>query len=257
MTTAALLALGKSIFFDGLGILVSILLLSRKAGAPAPVISFRKMKGVDLVLAGILFLGVQLLPLFFWNSDSLLLGLLYAWIAGTLAWLWLGWREGSYLPRRKATPNCQIQSFGAAFSCYLFAVPGLLGVWDLNEILVQNLTGEAPIQRIAAGMTELPILQFVAVILFAILTQPLLEEGLFRGYLWRFLAGHSEWGPRRALLFSSLVFALAHEWTVFLPVFYLGLLFGWVYWRSGKLRYAFALHAAHNALATSILFFSS
>ncbi|MDP6850441.1 MAG: type II CAAX endopeptidase family protein [Planctomycetota bacterium] len=255
MSTAVLLALAKKLLFDGMGILFSLLLLSRKAGAPAPVMPFGKMKGYDLVVAGFIFLGVQAFFSSYLQAPSLILGLAYALVAGVLAWLWLGWREGSYLPRRKATPNCQIQSFGSAFACYAFALPGLLGVWDLNETLIHYITGEVPIQGLAAGFEGLGFLHFLGVAVFATLTQPLLEEGLFRGYLWRFLAGHSEWGPRRALLFSSLVFALAHEWQVFLPVFYLGLVFGWVYWRSGKLRYAFALHATHNALATSLIFY--
>ena len=39
---------------------------------------------------------------------------------------------------------------------------------------------------------------------------------------------------------------------VWLPALYLGGLFGWVYWRSGKLRYAVLAHASHNALAAAV-----
>ena len=45
-----------------------------------------------------------------------------------------------------------------------------------------------------------------------------------------------------------------HEVEAWLPVLYLGGLFGWVYWRSGKLRYAVLAHVIHNALAAATVF---
>ncbi len=236
----------------------SAVALARFAGPPAPVVPLKRLTGWDLAFAGALYAGLQSVAGRFLSRAGLELGLvqalLLALVAGFLTWCYLGLREGSFAPRRQPVQGRKLSGARTAVLCYLLALPGLIAVRYWNGILVEAVSGKAPVQSVVAGLEGLSAGSLALSLLLAILVLPLLEEALFRGYLWRFLAGRADFGPRRALAFSSLVFAMAHEPQVWLPVFYLGGLFGWVYWRSGRLRYALLCHALHNGLAALILF---
>lgn len=76
---------------------------------------------------------------------------------------------------------------------------------------------------------------------------PVCEEAAFRGYLQRTLERAS--GPRVAIAVSGLLFAARHlDPLRFAPLVLLGVLFGWLSWRSGSLWPAIAAHAANNAV---------
>ena len=248
------LFLAAGLAVAGLGI--SVICLARWAGGPAPVLPLRRLTLWDFLAAGLLLLILDGLMVQVLGSkgDILLVRLARLFLAGGGAWLFLGWRERSFLPRRQSVPHRKMLKCRAAVRCYLMGLPGLLGLWIFNAACIRYFGGEVPTQGLMVGLKGLSWLTLLGVAIFAVLGAPLLEEGLFRGYLWRWLAGRDEFGPRRALLLSSVIFALAHEWQVWLPVFYLGILLGWIYWRGGKLRYAVAVHGLHNAL-TLLLFF--
>lgn len=77
---------------------------------------------------------------------------------------------------------------------------------------------------------------------------PLVEELVFRGLLYGWLAGR--WGPSIAVVGSSLAFAAAHvELAHVILVLPLGLMFGWLRWRSGSLWPSLVAHMANNGLA--------
>lgn len=95
------------------------------------------------------------------------------------------------------------------------------------------------------GLPSLPN-PFAAVgVLGVVLGAPLAEEVLFRGYG---LARVRELGgERRALLFTTLVFALAHGSWVKLPgTFAIGLFLGWLVLRTGSLWPALLGHFTNN-----------
>ncbi len=238
----------------GLGL--SVVGLARWAGGPAPVIPFRRLTFWDLLAAGLLLVCLDGLLGKVLGSvgENLPFRLARIFLSGGVAWIFLGWRERSFLPRRRSVPHRQMLHCGTAVRCYLLGLPGLLSLWVFNGTLIRFVGEEVPVQGLIGGLADLSWKAMLGLICFAVLAQPLLEEGLFRGYLWRWLAGRDDFGPRRALLLSSLVFAFAHEWQVWLPVFYLGLLLGWIYWRGGKLRYAVAVHGLHNGLTLGLFF---
>lgn len=241
----------------------SAVILARYAGSPAPVMPLRRLRGWDLPLAGLIYYlasnwtlielqrrhaeggGAAWLDALGAAGPALLGGL----AGGLLAWLYLGLREGSFAPRRRPVAGRRVAGLRAAATCYLIALPGLAGIWYCNALLVRALGGAAPAPGLAGDWSMLAPGGLAAVLALVVVVLPLFEEALFRGYLWRFLAGRAEFGPRRALVLSALLFALLHDPVVWLPVFCLGGLFGWVYWRSGKLRYAVFVHALHNGLA--------
>jgi membrane protease YdiL (CAAX protease family) len=88
---------------------------------------------------------------------------------------------------------------------------------------------------------------FVAVVLFA----PVGEEIAFRGFLYRGLAR-----PGRevmAIVLIALAWAVIHiqyDWAGILQVFVIGLLLGWVRWRSGSTALPILMHILFNAEAT-------
>ena len=79
---------------------------------------------------------------------------------------------------------------------------------------------------------------------------PLVEELVFRGLLYGWLAGR--WGGGVAVIGSSLAFAAAHvELAHVILVLPLGLVFGWLRWRSGSLWPSLVAHMANNGLAVA------
>lgn len=78
---------------------------------------------------------------------------------------------------------------------------------------------------------------------------PLGEELLFRGFLQKFLEEH--WNDiTRAVLVTSLFFAIIHLnpfWLI--QIYVLGVLLGYLAWRTGSIWAGFILHAANNFMA--------
>ena len=75
---------------------------------------------------------------------------------------------------------------------------------------------------------------------------PIAEEVFFRGVVYRWL--RTRWGVGKALAGSALFFSVLHgDPVAFVPIFGLGILFGWVYERTGSLAAAVSIHILHNA----------
>jgi membrane protease YdiL (CAAX protease family) len=87
----------------------------------------------------------------------------------------------------------------------------------------------------------------MSLLLLAVLA-PLVEELVFRGLLYGWLAGR--WGKRVGWIASSLAFAIAHtEPAHIILVLPLGLLFGWLRQRTDSLLPSIVAHIANNGLA--------
>jgi membrane protease YdiL (CAAX protease family) len=79
---------------------------------------------------------------------------------------------------------------------------------------------------------------------------PLVEEMVFRGLLYGWLAG--QWGTTVAWLLSSVCFAAAHvELAHVMLVFPLGLWLGWLRRRTDSLWPSLAAHMVNNGLAVA------
>lgn len=79
---------------------------------------------------------------------------------------------------------------------------------------------------------------------------PLVEELVFRGLLYGWLA--RRWGGGVAVIGSSVAFAAAHvELAHVVLVLPLGLVFGWLRWRSGSLWPSLVAHMFNNGLAVA------
>lgn len=80
---------------------------------------------------------------------------------------------------------------------------------------------------------------------------PFFEEWLCRGVVLRGLLDKT--GPTLAIVISALFFALIHMniWQG-VPAFFMGLLFGYVYYKTGSLKLTMFMHFANNTLAFAI-----
>jgi membrane protease YdiL (CAAX protease family) len=80
---------------------------------------------------------------------------------------------------------------------------------------------------------------------------PLMEELLFRGFLFRGYAA-SRLGVVGAILLTSVIWASMHiQYEIFyiVQIIVLGCVFGWIRWRSGSTLLTIILHAIVNLTA--------
>ena len=126
---------------------------------------------------------------------------------------------------------------GLAFTAVYAGVLSLLG-WELPPALPEEFQHEGPAALAGLGFV-------------AILWGPLAEELFFRGFVFGGLMGRL--GYARALLITSLLFALIHiDPRLMVPIFVMGMLLAWVYYKTGSLWSSFLAHALQNALAFSV-----
>lgn len=84
-----------------------------------------------------------------------------------------------------------------------------------------------------------------------VVAAPLMEELLFRGFLFRGYAA-SALGVTNTIILTSAVWAVMHiQYDVFyiVQIFVLGCFFGWMRWRSGTTTLTLILHALVNLVA--------
>ena len=137
---------------------------------------------------------------------------------------------------------------------------GLIAFYGLNELTWRvlrlipgervNLNDQAILARIGSAPHS--------TILIVVFLAPMVEEAVFRGYVFGNLREYSRWG---AYLFSCVLFALVHVWRfvtgwhelgyLLLAVQYAapGLVLAWTFERSGSLWGSILLHGIINGLS--------
>jgi len=93
------------------------------------------------------------------------------------------------------------------------------------------------------------LIQLAGTVLIVGIAIPFYEEVFFCGFL--FDAVDRKWGAKAALIVSSVIFAIVHGLTFFIPLLFLSFALGWLRLKTGNLRMSFILHAANNS--TSVL----
>ena len=87
---------------------------------------------------------------------------------------------------------------------------------------------------------------------FVLFEAPLLEEPLFRGILFRGLAKTCPIGVAMAI--SGLVFAIIHvNAATLMPLWFLGVVFAWLYWRTGSILAPMFAHFLFNATNLALI----
>ena len=107
--------------------------------------------------------------------------------------------------------------------------------------VVSAITGQPMVNQVEEMIMDMSLW---AVIVSAVILAPIMEELIFRKLILDRLAGY---GPAVAMSVSALVFGLAHgNFYQFFYAFLLGLIFAYIYLRTGKVRYSMMLHMMVN-----------
>jgi membrane protease YdiL (CAAX protease family) len=115
--------------------------------------------------------------------------------------------------------------------------------WLLVYLLGEGSIFESPLYK-----TEL---SNWTMFVFICLIPGITEEIAFRGLIQHWL--HTVLKPWRAILLASALFTALHLSVVSAPyIFLLGILLGWVKWKSGSLYPSILMHITHNCVAVTL-----
>lgn len=138
--------------------------------------------------------------------------------------------------------NVAVAVFVGIFMMYAGNFIGIL-ITSLLDVLTGKLTTN-PVQALVMGEQVLPTIVFVVVV------GPMIEEYIFRKQL---IGRLHIYGEKTAVVVSALLFGLFHgNLSQFFYAFALGLVLGYLYVRSGKLRYSAGLHMLVNFMGSVI-----
>ena len=143
---------------------------------------------------------------------------------------------------RRRVPAAPIEQRPLKLPELLMVTAIAFGLWGVGAAIGIAPLYVAPVASWDFGWNEAPI--WVLSVLWA----PVFEEYLFRKLL---LDRVAPYGQRIAVLFSALLFGMAHQNGMqFYLAFGIGLLFAVIYLKTGRLRYTIALHCLINLFAT-------
>lgn len=124
------------------------------------------------------------------------------------------------------------------------------------QLLSLPQTRELPIERLFRSAESAYLLAA-----FGILVAPLVEEIIFRGFVFR--AFERDWGLRAAIWITALLFALIHVPQLrggipqMLAIFAVGLTLSWVRGRTGSLAAAYFVHLGYNGSLFVLLYIAT
>ena len=152
--------------------------------------------------------------------------------------LWIFRLSPAHPPKRRSLSPLTLLSLCAL--CFGLTYAGnLLGT--LVNLLLGTVTGGEVVNELAQTTVNSP---FWTNLLFAGILAPIMEEIFFRKLI---IDRISPWGELPAILISGVAFGLIHgNFSQFFYAAALGMLFGAIYLKTGKLRYTVALHMAIN-----------
>ena len=165
---------------------------------------------------------------------------LFCWWMGSLAF------AAGEQPTRINAPH--FGKLGAAAFLVLSAV-ALLAL----SVVIEPTTSFIPMPDFIKSVFERVFMESALwdMIVSTCILAPLCEEFLCRGMMLRGML-HTM-SPRKAVIWSAVLFAVMHlnPWQS-IPAFLIGLLLGWVYWRTHSLWATIFLHCFNNSISTAI-----
>jgi membrane protease YdiL (CAAX protease family) len=134
----------------------------------------------------------------------------------------------------------------AIFLCCLVFTP-------LLAFLIEPLTDWLPMPEAMKDLFAKLSNSDFPTFLMLVIAAPLCEEWLCRGVIAKGLLRHST--PAKAVLWSALIFALIHgnPWQA-VPAFIIGLLLGYVYWKTRSLLPCIFIHFVNNGASFLVIY---
>ena len=135
--------------------------------------------------------------------------------------------------------------------------------WILAVAIALSATATLVAKRLGLDLPQQDMLKWIvgdtysaltktAIIIFAVVEAPFLEEIVFRRFLFRACHRYMPLWP--AMILSGGLFALMHaNALVFIPLVFVGCSFSWLYWRTGRLTAAMFAHFLFNATNVVLL----
>jgi membrane protease YdiL (CAAX protease family) len=201
---------------------------------------------------------VIMVPLKGASDEALLLaslGVNYFAMIGALLFMWRVVRVERGQPLAAlgyALPD-GASDLGRAAACYAALLPLLLAAAQVTQAVASRFGAKPKLQEIVPlFFTEESTLVTAAILLLACVVAPIVEESFFRGFLQP--AVRQVVGQRGGIIITAALFALAHHsLSIFLPIFVLGLVLGYLYEKTQSTFASAALHAIHNTVTTCFL----
>lgn len=161
---------------------------------------------------------------------------------------WLARRSLGQLGLRAPSP-AEVR-WGVGGGALMLAVA--VAVAALQNVVLHLKTEQLPVQLLAGAHDQLLIAGFA---LLACVLAPLVEESVFRGFVFNALGRYLPFWP--AALLSGAAFALAHwDASAFAPLCAGGMVLAWVYRRSGALVGSMIAHGTFNAVQVLLIVFA-
>lgn len=164
--------------------------------------------------------------------------------AGGLGVLYFSIRQFAPLPEGWFRIKPERNWFWWGFGGYLAAVPLVIVVSLLNQLIWEGRGGSNPLIRIALESGDVKTLTIFFIT--ASIAAPVYEEIMFRGFLLPSLTRYTN--TRNAIFLSSALFAISHlNLSEVIPLATLGVVLGFVYVRSRNLLSSILLHSLWNS----------
>ena len=208
----------------------------------------------DLTWIGLAYVAYLVVSALSQTGTAMITSWLVPWI-GQDAWMvlciifmyplafFLYWLILQTVPKARQTWTCPM-GIGHFLGWFVICMGGVYFGSLIGQFLmtiVSVITGETMVNQVEEMIMDMSLW---AVIVSAVILAPIMEELIFRKLVLDRLAGY---GPAVAMSVSALVFGLAHG--NFYQFFYaclLGLIFAYIYLRTGKVRYSMMLHMMVN-----------
>ena len=147
-------------------------------------------------------------------------------------------------------PGGQLRAVGVALLAYAWFLPAVFGLGFTWPWILERLGESHELQAMLTALPELGTGGLVVFVLCTVVIVPLFEEVVFRGFLQPLLVQNLN--DTAGVVMTSLVFAMLHGTSAFLPIFALSLVLGAVMLRTQRLVAVWAVHALHNGVTLAL-----
>ena len=161
---------------------------------------------------------------------------------------WAGYLYRRYR-RWQPQPQTPWRTIGWVVGGWLVIIMGESVLSQLNQAIYHqaDTANNEALKQLMAGSHESMGLMLLAAVVFS----PIAEELIFRGLVMNFFFKSEDFWP--PILLSGLLFTLAHSSTTlisYLIYFYMGVVFAYIYRRTGSLKNTMLLHSLNNLVAS-------